>query len=80
MSKVVIVAPNKRVADLVAKQHDMRPWDWRYAFEPSRLRGLTPKDTVFLHSGWEGAWLDEGFIHEMRLLRNIGVQIVMVTT
>lgn len=80
MSKVIIVAPSKTIADLVAKQHNLRPWDWRYGFNAPSLQGRTSKDTVFLHDQWRDTTPGHQMTAELRLLRNIGCQIVMVST
>lgn len=80
MSKVLIVAANKTIADRVAKDHRLRPWDWRFCWHAADLRGRTRKDTVFLHSDWVDTSLNGEMSKELRLLRDIGVDIVMVTT
>jgi hypothetical protein len=80
VSKVLIVAPTKIVADMVAKEHNLRPWDWRYCFNAQSLMGRSPKDTVFIHNEWRDPTPDAKMTSELRLLRNIGVQIVMVST
>jgi hypothetical protein len=80
LSKVIIVAPNKTIADMVAKQHNLRPWDWNYGFNPQSLRGRTPKDTVFVHDSWHDTTPGHQMTAELRHLRNIGVDIVMVST
>lgn len=80
MSKVLIVAPTKTVADMVAKEHNLRPWDWRYCFRVSDLHGRTAKDTVFMHDLWRDPTPDSAMVLELRRLRDKGVQIVMVST
>ena len=80
MSKVLIVAQNKTTADVIAKMHNLRPWDWRYCFNARDLHGRTKKDTVFLDSGWIDHSPEQEMSLNLRILRDMGVDIVMVST
>lgn len=49
--KTLILANTKAQADLIARQHDFKPWQWRYVFGPDSLRGLNGH-TILVAQNW----------------------------
>jgi len=53
VNKAIIVANTKTQADLVAKEHGLRPWQWRYAHNHHFLQGINPeRDTILISSNF----------------------------
>ena len=49
--KTLIVANDKRQADLIAKEHNLKPWQWRYVFTYRDLLGISGR-TILVAANW----------------------------
>lgn len=60
---ILILAPNKQWADIVARERHLRHREWRYVLHPQHLRGYDIGDvTILIHEQWHEAphmhWAD----------------------
>lgn len=50
--KTIIIADNQTQAGLIAKMHQLKPWQWRYGYNAQAIMGLSPEAAVLIASGW----------------------------
>lgn len=91
MSKVLIVANTKNQADLIAKMHDLRPWNWRYVHDYHHLQGAPVDSTVLIAANYTetpqrnfsqefGAYTTLPMHEQIEMLKALGAEVAVVAT